>query len=247
MVLVEGYDDRDFWKGLLTRKGCTEAMKEPPARHRGSPGFQYLAPSGTLIHVVPYKAPRPGFPKGVELSDVARLKLQERVDKPLRRLVLSPDADTHATLEDAHKSVGSIVTSACPDAIETEEGDFLVDGGALIVSTVFVHGLGAKDGEGRLPRGVPGQAALEQLVCAALCKAHPQRGQAVAEWLASRPDVRGKDHKAHAWSFYAGWFTRHGTGDFYNSLWSDREVADELERLLVSQGAGRVIDALLQP
>ncbi len=140
----------------------------------------------------------------------------------------------------------SIVTSACPDATETEGGDFLVDGGALIASTVFVHGVGAKDGEG-LPRGVPGQPALEQLACAALCKAHPQRGQAVAEWLASRPDARGKDHKAHAWSFYAGWFTSHGTGDFYNCLWSDREVADELERLLVSQGAGRVVDALLQP
>jgi hypothetical protein len=36
---------------------------------------------------------------------------------------LSPDADTHATLEDAQKSVRAIISSACLDAIETPEGD----------------------------------------------------------------------------------------------------------------------------
>ncbi len=248
MVLVEGYDDRDFWKGLLLRRGCTEARSEPPARHRQKgPAFTYLAPAGTLIHVVPYKAPQPGFPRGAELAEVARLKLRDRVDKPLRRLVLSPDADNHATLEDAHKSVRSIVAAACPDVAETEEGDLVVDGGALVVSTMFAHADAARDTAGRLPRGIPEQAALEQLACAALCKAYPDRGAAVAEWLAKRPEARGKDHKAHAWSFYAGWSTDHGTGYFYNSLWDDRVVADELEGLLRAQGAWRVIEALLQP
>jgi hypothetical protein len=248
MVLVEGYDDRDFWKGLLLRQGCTEARREPPARHRQSSAFTYLAPAGTLIHVLPYKAPQPGFPEGAELEDLARLKLRDRVDKPLRRLVLSPDADSHTTLDAARQSVRSIVTSACPDATETEEGDFVVKGkNEIIVSTMFVHAGAARDDEGRLPRGVPEQAAIEQLACAALCRAYPKRGEAVAQWLANRPDVRGKDHKAHAWSFYAGWSTHHGTGYFYNSLWDDPKVADELAALLRAQGAWRVIEALLQP
>ncbi len=67
-----------------------------------------------------------------------------------------------------------------------------------------------------------------------------------ASWLAGRPDARGKEHKAHAWSFYAGWSTDHGEGDFYSSLWrDDRAVASALEDLLRAQGAWRIVEALL--
>jgi hypothetical protein len=247
LVLVEGYDDRDFWKGLLLRRGCMEAKKEPPARHRQSPGFTYLTPSSTLIHVVPYTTVKSESSRGAELSTLAGLKLRGRVDKPLRRLVMSPDADTHATLDDARKSIRAIVTRACSEATETPEGDFLVDDGRLVVSALFVHADAAGDDPGQRPIGVPAQRALEQLVCAALCRVYPERGEAVGRWLASRPCPVGKDHKAHAWSFYAGWSTDHGTGDFYGSLWRDDRVAVELEDLLRAQHAWRVIEALLEP
>jgi hypothetical protein len=93
---------------------------------------------------------------------------------------------------------------------------------------------------------VPAERALEQLACAALCRVYPERGEAVARWLASRPLPHGKAHKAHAWSFYAGWSTDHGTGDFYASLWRDERVAAELTGLLRAQGAYRIIEALLE-
>lgn len=92
---------------------------------------------------------------------------------------------------------------------------------------------------------MPEQRALEQLACAAICSVHPGWGEAVAAWLSARPAPQGKDHKAHAWSFYAGWFTEHGTGDFYGGLWRDDHIAAELERLLRAQGAWRVIESLL--
>ncbi len=244
VVLVEGFDDRDFWKGLLLRQQCREARTEPPALHRQRVGFTYVTPSGALVHVVPYKAPQPGHAAGAELADVAELKLKERKNKPLRRLVLAPDADAHDTLDAAHASVRAFITSRCPDATVTPNGDFLIDGGALVVSTLLVHAGYVRAGDG-LPVGVPEQPALEQLACAALCRVYPDRGAAVAGWLATRPARLGKEHKAHAWSFYAGWTTDHGTGDFYGSLWRDDRVAVVLEELLRTQGAWRVIEALL--
>ena len=110
-----------------------------------------------------------------------------------------------------------------------------------------MHAEAARDADGKLPRGVPVQHAIEQLACAALSKVHPDRGEAVATWLTGRPNPLGKEHKAHAWSFYAGWTTDHGTGDFYGSLWRDDRVAAELERILRAQGAWRVMEPLLQP
>jgi hypothetical protein len=248
VVLVEGYDDRDFWRGLLLRRGCT-ALKGAPREHHGqSPAFTFETPSSTLVRVLPYiQAASSAIPEEGELSAIAKLKLKERSHKPMRRLVLSPDADTHPTLEAARQSVRALVAGACSGATETNEGDFLVDGGSLTVSTLFVHAETARDGEGRLPEGVPAQRALEQLVCAALGKVYPRRGEAVARWLAARPSPLGKDHKAHAWSFYAGWSTDHGTGDFYGSLWRDDAVGTALEDLLRAQGAWRVIESLLQP
>lgn len=237
VVLVEGYDDRDFWKGLLLKRGCSEARKDPPARHRQQSGFTYTTPSRALLHIVPCN--------GSDLEKIVQIKLKERAHKPLQRLVLSPDADGYATLDAAKAGVRSLITRACNGATETEQGDFLVDDGALVVSSIFVHADDARDNEGRLLPGVPSQRALEQLTCAALSAVYPERGRAVAQWLGARPAARGKEHKAHAWSFYAGWSTDHGTGDFYRSLWGDERIASELERLLRRQDSWRVIEALL--
>jgi hypothetical protein len=248
VVLVEGYDDRDFWRGLLLRLGCQARVRAPTEHHGASPAFTFETPSKGLVRVLPYnQAANAGIPKGTELSEIVKLKLKERGHKPMRRLVISPDADTHPTLEAARQSVRRLVKGASGDAEETDEGDFLIDKGGLVVSTLFVHADAVRDGEGRLPPGVPAQPALEQLACAALSRVYRERAEAVGTWLFARPSPVGKDHKAHAWSFYAGWSTGHGTGDFYGSLWRDEAVGPALEDLLRKQGAWRVIEALLQP
>lgn len=140
-----------------------------------------------------------------------------------------------------------LLDAECPGVIETSAGDFSIDQGVLLVSTLFVHADAARDESRGFRSGVPEQPALEQLVCAALCEVYPERGEAVARWLSGRPAPSGKGHKAHAWSYYAGWLTEHGTGDFYASLWRDDRVASVLERLLRAQQAWRVIESLLEP
>lgn len=245
VVLVEGFDDRDFWKGLLLHLGCTEARSGPPSPHREAGVFTYLSAARRLVHVLPYKSPTLRRPEGMELSAAVRIKLQARVTKPLSRIILGADADLHPTLEDARKSVRDLLARECADVKETEEGDFSIDGGSLLVSTLFLHGGAARAAEGKLPAGIPEQPAIEQLVCAALHAAYPDRSDAVARFLTDRPSPAGKPHKAHAWSHYAGWFTGHGTGDFYSALWRDPQVAEALLRLLKQQGAFRIIEALV--
>lgn len=241
LVLVEGYDDRAFWKGLLIeRAACTEARKEAKtAEHRHDGMFTYLTPSGALLHVIPVKEQK----QQSEVSEAIREKLRNRAIKRFSRLVVSPDLDGR-TLDDGWRSIRSAVLGVCPDATETTNGDFSIDEGERSVSAVFLH---ADSSNGNASVGVPVQRALEQLVCAALCEAYPARGEAVARWLASRGDPKGKDHKAHAWSFYAGWWTDHGTGDFFSCLWRDPPVAAALEAMLRKQGAWRIIEALLAP
>jgi hypothetical protein len=244
LVLVEGYDDRDFWRGLLLRCGCVpERQPDPPPQHKANGVYYFTTSTKALICVVPYQPPS-AKTSSSDLHALIKLKLRERVNKPIRRLVVSPDADTHATLEGAAASVRDVVLGACAGATVTPEGDIRVDGGQLIVSPLLIHGDAARNDGDRLPAGTPVQPALEQLACAALCRVYPDRGEAVARWLADRPAPIGKDHKAHAWSFYAGWSTDHGTGDFYGSLWRDDAVAAELEGLLRAQRAWRVIEAL---
>lgn len=264
VVLVEGYDDRSFWQGLLLRGGCKDARKQPPSKHRQQGGYTYVTPSSAFIHVIPCMPTptdaNPGASPGDIPTDanpeasigdpflmITRNKLREQATKPLRMLVLGPDGDRHASLADAIKSARTIVTGVYPDAEETPEGDFVVDKGRFTVATAFLHADSARKQDGGLPDGVPAQRALEQLVCAALCKAYPDRGEVVSRWLANRPTPGGKDHKAHAWSFYAGWWTGHGTGDFFSSLWRDPSIANILENLLRAQGTWRIIEALLAP
>ncbi|MFO0589554.1 MAG: hypothetical protein U0441_18595 [Polyangiaceae bacterium] len=246
VVLVEGYDDRDFWKGLLLHLGCTEARSGPPSPHRETAVFSYQGAARQLVHISPYKAPTPRRPQGMELSAAVRIKLDGRRTKPLSRLVIASDADLHPTLADARKSVHDLLLRECPDVSETAEGDFSIEGGSLLVSTSFLHGGAARDADGRLPPGVPEQPAMEQLVCAALREVYPDRLDAITRWLADRPSPTGKLHKAHAWSHYAGWFTDHGTGDFYSALWRDERVAEALLRLLKQQGALRIIESLVR-
>lgn len=245
VVLVEGFDDRDFWKGLLLHLGCTEARSGPSSLHRETGVFTYQGATQKLVHVMPYKAPTPRRPEGMELSAAVRIKVHARLTKPLSRLVIGSDADLHPTLEDARKSVRDLLVRECPNVTETSESDFAIDGGALVVSTLFLHGAAARDTEGRLPAGVPEQPAIEQLACAAIADAYPSRAESVARWLVDRPSPSGKIHKAHAWSHYAGWFTSHGTGDFYSALWRDERVVQALLRLLKQQGALRIIEPLV--
>ena len=67
------------------------------------------------------------------------------------------------------------------------------------------------------------------------------------EWLAARPSPPSdeKQHKAHAASHMAGWFSDRGYEGFFDAVWEDRGVAEALKRRLDASGAARIIDALV--
>jgi hypothetical protein len=166
---------------------------------------------------------------------LARLLLKGRATKPLSRLILNLDVDT-SNPSDVGASIRSLVG---PEARETPSGDLELDDGQLVISTLLWYL------PGQVAPCVPAQQALERLVCAAISDAFPERGLAVGSWLASRPDPRGKEHKAHAWSFMAGWHTDHGMGDFYASLWRDPDIQPKLRAILERTSAWPAIVTLV--
>lgn len=229
IILCEGYDDRSFWSGLLLRAGCEVEKRPREPRYTKGGIFSFRSSGERTVYVVPAQA---------ALLDLARDELRSRVEKPFSRLVVNLDIDVR-TVEDARRSVVAVARDADPAATETGN-ELRLDGGRVTVS--FVPWFVAVDPS---LEGVPEQQALERLACAALSRVYPARAKALAEWIRSRPDGAGKVHKAHAWSFYAGWYTDHGTGYFYEMLWKDPPVAGELERMLRDAGVWPVVEAIV--
>lgn len=92
--------------------------------------------------------------------------------------------------------------------------------------------------------GIPEKQTLERLACASLAQASVERGESVARWLLDEP-LGGQGHEEHAWSWYAKWFARHGTGHFYRQLWQQPEVVEHLEEQLRALGSWQAMEWLL--
>jgi len=228
LILCEGYDDRSFWKGLLLRMGSVDERKLKGKRYQKTDVYAFRSPGGAVVYVVPAQ-------QSIGLLELAKDELQSRVEKPFSRMILNLDIDAR-TVEDARRSIASTVREVDGAAVE-QASEFLLDGGRTRVAFVpwFLDLPAPLD-------GVPQQQTLERMVCAALARVYPARAAALAEWIRGRPEPAGKEHKAHAWSFYAGWYTRHGTGFFYESIWKDASVAAELESMLRASGVWRILD-----
>jgi hypothetical protein len=231
-VLCEGYDDRSFWQGWLEdRLGFTPRKL---ASERGRHGalrdcYTYQTKAGGLIHVIACRG-------GLEVWAIAREKLRDRTAKPISRLVINVDVDD-GTIGDLRASIQSLLDSLAPHA--SGEDWTLEDGTLVSLVPWHVPVSGSYD----LP-GVPAKQTLERIVCTAICRAKPEWGEDVKAWLASRRDPRGAEHKAHGWSYVAGWFADHGPGDYYAAVWRDPAIAAELEGLMEVLGARRIVDAL---
>jgi hypothetical protein len=95
IVLCEGYYDRAFWSGLLTRRGATSFEHLPPRERVDDDGrpitggsYGFRSTSRALIRVQPCR--------GVtEVWTAARIRL-EQVTKPLSHLVVNVDPDSQA-------------------------------------------------------------------------------------------------------------------------------------------------------
>lgn len=244
VILCEGYDDRSFWKGWLSdHLGWREARKE--GMHGKAPScYSYRAPSGALVHVLPVQgAPVRNEPEGLDDASYpnqvwreASLKIKRRERAPLSRLVLNVDVDDGAM----DSLAASVQTLLGPSAIRREDGDWAFGDGTL-VSLVPWHtpGIAIEPSV-----GVPEKQTLERAVCQAISRAKPAWSRDVHAWLTSRHEPRGADHKAHGWSYIAGWFADHGPGDYYAAVWRDADIASELEKVMNDIGAQRIVEAL---
>ncbi|MCU0655224.1 MAG: hypothetical protein MUF64_08035 [Polyangiaceae bacterium] len=226
VILCEGFDDRSFWKGWLLRLGCEELLKAKnkdalpvlATGDRTGGTFDYATPAARILRVVPCNQKKP--------TEEANIKLKRREVDSLGAILINLDLDdrkiedTHDEIETLRQKYGG--TAISPDA-------FSLDGGE---SKVFSAVWWLDDTSP--PAGTPEQNSLERIVCWAIINAYPDRGSAVEAWLASRtnPPAEDKRHKASAWSFYAGWYNDHGTGDFYSHVWKDDKVRDFLEKAL---------------
>lgn len=243
VVLCEGYHDRAFWAGWLEHLGCPkpkpDAIVRDPNKKRVAKGqFGYYFDSDRFIRIVPCHG------DSAKILPQVRRRLNGRYIEPIARLVICIDPDTSP---DSGAATGLRVEDLLPKvrefdpkARENSDNDIELDGGKTVVSLVRWE-----TGEDETD-GVPAQQCLERLVCAAIVAAYPERGAAVHEWLASRPDPSNSDPKAHAWSYMAGWKARLGCEAFYSTLWDDPHLVEELTSRLKSLDAWRIAAALLE-
>jgi hypothetical protein len=132
-----------------------------------------------------------------------------------------------------------MVAAADASSTRNADGDWILDGGATIVS--LLHWQAADPATD----GIPNKQTLERLVCAAIAAAYSNRSTAVAQWLVARPDAPLASVKEFAWSYMAGWAAEQGCDTFYSKLWQDAAIAHELEQRLRATGAWRIAEALI--
>ena len=248
-ILCEGYDDRAFWAAWLKRLGCKRAPgktpipggrefvygpdgKELPPGH-----FGYLSRNGAFLTLVPCYG-KDNIPREL------RLRLQQRDTKPIDRVVVNVDPDTPidvglgASVAPIWNEIDAVVRFADAAAVARDDGQW--DVGSTTVSLVCwgVEALTAP--------GIPDIQTLERLVCASIVQAYPGRGENVQQWLSSREAGPPAGPKHFAWSYYAGWFADHGTGDYYRCIWDDPNIAGPLEQHLRASGAWAVAEAMAE-
>jgi len=239
LILCEGYHDRAFWAGWLAHLGCSTdgfspnspgyPRQDPWGGKIGGGQFAFTSPSGHFLRVVPCQGKD-------KLRPAARARLRERQTKTLARLILNVDPDTDAASSTPPAGIRAqdVLTLARefdPAAQILPNGDIHLEGGATKVSLVRWE---ATDPPAP---GLPNQQTLERLACAAVVAAYPARAGAVQSWLDARPAAPAAGPKEHAWSYMAGWYGEHGCQDFYENLWRDPRIVEELQSRLLAAGA----------
>ena len=251
LILCEGPEDRAFWNGLLKFRGWDRV--DPKTGRGGGEGDRRPYTLGTPDR--PDAAPRPYvevLPVGGygELEKALRTQLRKDAVKQVVREVLL-NFDTDLSEQDVEKGLTgktpatvrrNLDAKKLPCVLEPDDSIRLTTTGTRVALTPWTS-------EGETRPGVPEKQTLERLVCDAVATAHPRRAAAVHAWLDSRPDVDPEvephRHKSAALSYYAGWYTGGGSFAFYEGLWRDDPVAEELERLLTETGVWAAVGRLL--
>lgn len=247
-ILCEGYYDRAFWAGLLSRFRFTDPGLSPHTGERrplndpqGKPvrrgHFAFLSPTQRFVRIQPCHA-------RANVLRAARIRLSQADTNPLDFLVINRDwdidvrnraADMDGTdeqrIHDVANNLGLTHVSGVPYRFTYRHQN----------TKVFIV-------DWRSPReataGIPHQQTLERLVCAAIAAAYPDRAPAVEAWLRKRPSLPDEDPKAHAWSYMAGWWAHLGCDAFFRAIWDDAKIAEQLESDLKATRIWSVVESL---
>jgi hypothetical protein len=255
VVLCEGYHDRAFWAGWLKAIGLKDPGESPDGNRKqvfdpwgkevakGHFGFQ--SSSGQFVRVVPCHGDRKKIKTtaaNVWLDRAAKAWRQGSAEVRTGRLVLGVDSDVTVG---ADVELGLSPTSLLQwlqdfdaNAEIVAAGDASLFGGATIVSLVRWT---TDDPD---VRGLPAKQTLERLVCAAIIAAYPRRGEPVHRWLNSRLEAPDAGPKEFAWSHMAGWYAESGCTRFYEELWENLAICEQLRQRLEKCGAWRVAQEL---
>lgn len=235
IVLCEGYTDRAFWRGVLVSSGHADLFAElgrkpddPWGAPVKSPQWGLRSPDDIFVRIVPCGG------RTRKIKETLRVVLGEAAVKPPRRIAicLDDDGDGADSATRGLDAFRNIVESSAPGAIQQGDGSWRRDG-VEFWPAVWTCGASWD------AKGVPDKQTVERIVCAAIARAHGHRGQEVACWLES-----GKGtvplHKSHAMSYYAKWYARNGSDDFYEAIWQDGIVAHAMREALIDGGAAVV-------
>ena len=248
VILCEGYHDRAFWAGWLLSSRCTDQSLEAngstrrrpkdPWKSPVAPGqYAYLAPNSLFLRVQPCGGIGNVLP-------AARVRLRERITKPLSHLIINIDPDTESSSSETTglgaKDVLETVNRIAADATLLPSGDIDLDGGKTRVRLIRWEISPPHN-----PPGLPTKNTLERLVSAAITEAYPGRGEAVDNWLRARPGPPKPCPKEHAWSYLAGWYAESGCDFFYQQLWSDELVRERLRVHLTASGAWTAVEGMV--
>lgn len=249
LVLVEGFDDRGFWAGLLLRAfGCVEpggftaeekSRLRPVLHGKYKGAFVYLTSCRRrVVRVMPYQTQAPaGLYRLLDLELSGRTT---RSGPPLTAVIVNADQDADAgtPLPRGPADLQSwLATKGHGPVAPLPRGARLPDGTEVHLATWHAPDPPAED--------LPAKQTLERIVCAALRDVVPAWNASAHAWLGERPDARGPDHKARAATLWAGWFADGGWGGFHERLWTDGVIAAALRTRLEATGVWALVDALV--
>lgn len=251
IIACEGFHDRAFLAGWLKHLSCTDPGIDPQSgRRRPIPDlanrtvsrgqFAFRSPGGAFIRIKPCGGK-------ANVRTTAENDLDDLATSPVHidQLVLCVDSDRSASAGGSMPGVPSSALLRKAQAIDPKASlgpdgiRFELDG-----MPCLIRHLGWLASDPPQQPGVPDQECLERLCCAAIASAYPARANAVAAWLASRPEPSAENPKSHSWSYMAGWAADHGCEDFLRSLWDDPLIVAQLETRLRSSGAWAVVESL---
>jgi hypothetical protein len=241
VILCEGYDDRSFLAGWLSRAGATDcfakrgerkvALRDPWGRELRNGKFLFESPTGRPILIQPCH--------GISRIQVAAEEyLSNQATRPFSTLIVNLDGDSEAG--NANESSLDRIRTIIEKVTGRHPGRSL----PFEVDQIKVWPLIWRADDPPNTPGVPNKQTLERLITAALAEVDPEKAASVTRWLKDLP-TGSESGKSVAKSYDAKWFTPK-FDDIYRAVWSEKAVAEALERRLRECGAEQTVSQIAE-